>query len=116
MAVLVAIVAGAGIWRLRQGPGLATSPSEYVQITDFSDSATAPSLSPDGKMVTFIRGGESFLSRGQIYVKLLPNGESRQLTNVLERKYGPVFTPDGSRVAYTMVSPSGLGSWDTWTV
>ena len=32
-------------------------------------------------MVTFIRGGEFFLSRGQIYVKLLPNGESVRLTN-----------------------------------
>ena len=67
-------------------------------------------------MVAFIRGGEPFLSQGQIYVKLLPNGESRQLTNTEERKYGPVFTPDGSRVAYTRVSSSNLGSWDTWTV
>jgi serine/threonine protein kinase len=33
-----------------------TSPSEYIQITDFSDSASAPSLSPDGRMVTFLRG------------------------------------------------------------
>ena len=27
-------------------------------------------------MVAFIRGGDYFLSRGQIYAKLLPNGES----------------------------------------
>ena len=90
-----------------------TSPSEYTQLTDFTDSAVAPSLSPDGRMVTFIRGGESFLSRGQIYVKLLPNGESVRLTNDAGRKYGPVFTPDGSRIAYTQVISS---SWDTWTV
>ena len=32
-------------------------------------------------MVTFIRGGEFFFSAGQIYVKLLPNGESVRLTN-----------------------------------
>ena len=32
-------------------------------------------------MVTFMRGEDFFLSAGQIYVKLLPNGESVQLTN-----------------------------------
>ena len=64
-------------------------------------------------MVTFKRGGTSFLSPGQIFVKLLPNGESVQLTTSAGRKYGPVFTPDGSRVAYTQVDS---GKWDTWTV
>ena len=64
-------------------------------------------------MVTFKLGGTSFLSPGQIFVKLLPNGESVQLTTSAGRKYGPVFTPDGSRVAYTQVDS---GKWDTWTV
>ena len=64
-------------------------------------------------MVTFKRGDTSFLSPGQIFVKLLPNGESVQLTTSAGRKYGPVFTPDGSRVAYTEVA---AGAWDTWTV
>ena len=94
-----------------------TSAAEYTQITNFTDSAVAPSLSPDGRMVTFIRGGDSFLSAGQIYVKLLPNGESVRLTSGGGRKYGPVFTPDGSRIAYTDVSSSGTSTlWDTWTV
>src|SRR5207253_1407731 len=34
----------------------------YTQITDFTDSAVAPVLSPDGKMVAFIRGNTWFLS------------------------------------------------------
>jgi serine/threonine protein kinase len=87
---------------------------EYTQITDYADSARAPALSPDGRMLTFIRGGEYFQSRGQIYVKLLPDGEAKQLTNEPDLKYGPVFTPDGSRIAYTLLKPGG--SWDTWTV
>jgi len=89
-----------------------TSPSEYTQITNFNDSVSAPSLSPDGRMVTFKRGGDFFLSRGEIYVKALPNGESVPLTNDRGTKYGPVFAPDGSRVAYTRAG----GGWDTWTV
>ena len=94
-----------------------TSAAEYTQITNFTDSVVAPSLSPDGRMVAFIRGGDSFLSAGQIYVKMLPNGESVRLTSGGGRKYGPVFTPDGSRIAYTDVSNSGTSLlWDTWTV
>ena len=109
--VLLAI--GAGLFYLVKPKPQVTSPSEYVQLTNFTDSANAPSLSPDGRMVTFKRGGTSFLSAGQIFVKLLPNGESVQLTSTAGRKYGPVFTPDGSRVAYTQVDS---GKWDTWSV
>ena len=118
-AVLMAAltIAVIGVWRAGVGNSVASSipsPSEYVQLTDFADSAVAPSLSADGRMVTFIRGGEAFLSRGQIYVKLLPNGDSVRLTNDNDVKYGPVFTPDGSRVAYTRLGADV--SWDTWTV
>jgi Tol biopolymer transport system component len=116
-AVLVLVLLAAAAIYFNRTRVPVTTPSEYVQITDFADSAVAPSLSPDGKMVTFIRGGNPFLSRGQIYVKLLSGGESRQLTNDTNIKYGPVFTPDNSRVAYTrlIMSPTGT-SWDTWTI
>jgi eukaryotic-like serine/threonine-protein kinase len=116
LAVGLIGVAAAVLYRtFPRGP--VTRPSEYVQLTDFADSATAPALSPDGRMVTFIRGGEFFLSTGQIYVKLLPNGEAVQLTDDPRPKLGPVFTPDGSRVAYTLVDRTrDPVSWDTWTV
>jgi Tol biopolymer transport system component len=94
-----------------------TSPAEYVALTDFTDSATAPALSPDGKMVTFIRGGEAFLSHGQIYVQLLTGGPAVRLTSSTNRKFAPVFTPDGTRVAYSEVSRTPtLSSWDTLTI
>ena len=95
-----------------------TSSSDYVQITDLADeSAFSPSLSRDGRMVTFKVGEGFFLRRGQVFVKLLPSGESVQLTRDQNSKYGPVFTPDGTRVAYTQLetTPEGL-SWDTFTV
>jgi Tol biopolymer transport system component len=94
-----------------------TVPSEYIQLTDFTDSAVAPSLSADGRLVAFIRGGAAFLSTGQIYVKTLPNGEATRLTSSSNRKYAPVFSPDGSRVAYSEVARRGtVTGWDTWTV
>ena len=115
VATLVLLLAGVfavlSSWRPRPIGTL-----QYTQITDFSDTATAASLSPDGRMVTFIRGGPYFQSPrqiGQIYVKLLPNGEAVRLTNDTKPKFAPVFTPDGSRIAYSVVDD---GSWDTWTV
>src|SRR5262249_54070029 len=94
-----------------------TSSAEYAQLTSFTDGATAPALSPDGRMIAFIRGGDSFLSLGQIYVKILPNGESLRLTNGHEERYAPAFTPDGTRISYTQLDRSGpMLSWDTWTV
>ena len=114
-AIAAAVVAmlAAALFPLVKPAVPVTSPSEYTQLTNFTDSATAPSLSPDGRMVVFKRGEDSFLSSGDIYVKLLPNGEAVKLTTEPARRYGPVFTPDGSRIAYTQAT---AGSWDTWTV
>jgi serine/threonine protein kinase len=115
VAALMSIAALA-MFRSTSRSGPITSPSDYVQLTDLSDSAVAPSLSPDGRMVTF-KVGENFLGNGQIYVKPLPNGESVQLTSGPLAKYGAVFTPDGSRVAYTQLETTQEGlSWDTLTV
>ena len=109
VVTLVLLAGGAALFYFVKPSVAVTSPSEYMQLTNFSDSASAPSLSPDGRMVTFKRGGDSFLGPGQIFVKLLPNGESVQLTTSPGRKYGPVFTPDGTRVAYTNSGSRGSG-------
>lgn len=76
---------------------------QYTQITDFADSASAPALSPDGRMLAFIRGPEAFFTDAQIYVKTLPDGESRKVTDDTAWKYGPAFSPDGSQLAYTIL-------------
>jgi serine/threonine protein kinase len=89
--------------------------AEYESITRFPDSVTSASLSPDGRMVTFVRGPSTFYGPGQIYVKLLPDGEPEQLTHDGLSKMSPVFSPDGSRIAYTTVNPENFG-WDTWAV
>ena len=112
--ISVGVVAGTGALRVRDiSPRPVTSASQYVQLTDFTDSATAPAISPDGRLIAFIRGGGWFLSRGQIFVKQLPDGEPRQLTSDREMKLAPVFTPDSARVAYTR---AGAAGWSTWTV
>jgi DNA-binding winged helix-turn-helix (wHTH) protein/Tol biopolymer transport system component len=84
----------------------------YTQVTDFTDSAVAPALSPDGRMVGFIRGSRAFLTSDQIYVKMLPNGEARRVTDDDRPKYGLTFSPDGSQIAYTVLEPSGFSTYE----
>jgi serine/threonine protein kinase len=87
--------------KFRHEASSSLAPLHYEQITNFADSATSPALSPDGHMLTFIRGENTFLGPGEIYVKLLPNGEPVQLTHDGIRKMSPMFSPTADRIAYT---------------
>jgi serine/threonine protein kinase/Tol biopolymer transport system component len=89
------------------------TPHEYTQLTNFADSVAAPALSPDGRMLAFKRGESEFDGPGQIYVKLLPDGEPVQLTHDNLRKRYTEFSPDGSRIAYGAFAAAG---WETWVV
>jgi eukaryotic-like serine/threonine-protein kinase len=120
VAGAIAIIAGITvfgllIWpKLRRDATRSKEPLTFEQLTNFADSATSPALSPDGKMLTFIRGENTFLGPGQIYVKLLPSGEPVQLTHDELHKMSPVFFPSGDRIAYTAEVPSK--GMDTWAV
>jgi DNA-binding winged helix-turn-helix (wHTH) protein/Tol biopolymer transport system component len=100
--------------------GLLVSPSilitrkevAYEQITNLSDSAVAPALSPDGRIVAFIRGDEWFLTTEDIYLKWLPQGEPVRLTHDGRPKFAPAFSPDGSQLTYSSVEPS-KSAWST---
>jgi serine/threonine protein kinase len=110
-AVLLLAAIAIGIYGLRLARKPAPAPSEWVQLTNFADSATSPALSPDGRVLAFIRGSSTFFGPGQIYVKLLPDGKPVQLTHDDSLKMSPQFSPDGSRIAYT-VGPN----FDTWEI
>jgi DNA-binding winged helix-turn-helix (wHTH) protein/Tol biopolymer transport system component len=107
---VILMIASAAIYAsLRSRPGEV----RYTQITDFIDSATSPSLSADGRMVAFIRGNRGFLTGDQVWVKMLPGGASKRLTDDPRLKYNVAFSPDGSEVAYTVLESPG---WATYTV
>ena len=97
-------------WRSTREP-VGSPHLEYAQLTNFADSAVAPALSPDGRMLAFLRGNETFIGPAEIYVKLLPDGEPVQLTHDGRPKMGPLaFSPDGSRIVYS------ISATDAWTV
>jgi len=108
--VLLAVIAGTLVFRRANPPPLPAN-TQWEQLTYFTDSAVYPALSPDGRMLAFIRGNDSFHGPGQIYVKLLPGGEPFQLTHDSARKMAPSFSPDSTRIVYGVVGP-----WETWEV
>jgi serine/threonine protein kinase len=105
----------AGWWNWRRPPTLPGNTPRLQQITNFTAGdggagpvgASAPALSSDGKLLAFIHDSE-------IWVKLLPSGDPKQMTHDMSQKSDPAFSPDGSRIAYTSISPNN--SWDTWVV
>ena len=85
--------------------------AQFVQITEFTDSAVAPAISRDGRMVAFLRGNGGFLSSDEIYVKMLPDGEARRVTDDLRPKYGLAFSPDGAEISYTVLESSWFSTY-----
>jgi Tol biopolymer transport system component len=120
VAAGVALAAAAAlVWHETQGAITAPAAGSIVQLTDFPDSASAPVLSHDGRMVAFLRGSSYFLGSGDVYVKSLPNGEPVRLTNDVRLKYAPAFSPDDQRVSFTLLdveSADRSQGWETWTV
>ena len=113
-AATALVLVGISLWTARRPAPSPPLQREYPQITHFADSATSPALSTDGRLLTFIRGRNTFFGGGQIYVKALPDGEPIQLTSDKLAKMSPVFSPDNSMIAYTTVTSQFV--WDTWTV
>jgi DNA-binding winged helix-turn-helix (wHTH) protein/Tol biopolymer transport system component len=118
---LILLAAGTVAWlRAKRSPAPAASretsiqtasQNSLIQLTDFADSAVSPALSPDGRILAFIRGPDTFIGTGQIYAKLLPNSQPVQLTHDSLAKMSPQFSSNGSIIFYTVFDLSGFNTW-----
>jgi serine/threonine protein kinase/Tol biopolymer transport system component len=110
--MILLLSAGLLLW-MRHGRPATASRQEYTQLTYLSDSAASPALSPDGRMLAFIRGESASIGPGDVYLKLLPDGDPVRLTHDEHPKMGLAFSPDSSKISFTR----GEGSdWQGWTV
>jgi len=110
-AALLVLAAVGAYLAYRSSHGAPVVSKDWEQLTFFTDSVVYPTVSQDGRMLSFIRGNESFISLGEIYVKFLPDGQPVQLTHDGTHKLSPAFSPDGSVIAY-----SGVDPWNTFEV
>jgi serine/threonine-protein kinase len=66
-AAALAAVAGGATWTILRPKSSDSGPRlEYTQLTNFADSAVAPTLSPDGRMLAFIRSENTFEGPGDV--------------------------------------------------
>jgi len=113
VAAAAAVIGLAGVGWF-EWPRDAGDPALYTQVTNFTDAAVAPAVSPDGSTIAFIREVEPYYPiLGEVYLKRLPGGQSVQLTHDGLPKYGVAFSPDGSEVTYTLAT---RGQWNTMAV
>ena len=118
--LLAILLAGALAYKFRTV--ISSSPDRPVslrweQITNVTDSAQVPTVSPDGKMVVFIRGSNDFglsLNTGQLWLKVLGEDKVTQLTDTPQRKQTPEFSLDSNRIYFTQ--GENRFTWNTYEV
>ena len=97
-AVVLAALAGAAFWYLREN----RMPQEALQavpLTTYPGNESYPSFSPDGKQVAFVWNGEK-QDNYDIYVKLIGPGRPLRLTTDPALDIAPAWSPDGASIAF----------------
>ncbi len=72
------------------------------QFTQGEESATSPQFSPDGSYLSFISARNN---ERQVYKMHLNGGEAQKITSAENGVGSYSWSPDGSRIAYTMTDP-----------
>ena len=107
----VAIIAGALYWKVHT-PSAPTAPATPLVVRPFSNLSgerTMPAFSRDGNTVAFSWNGPAE-DNHDIWVKMVDSAEPLRLTSSPDFDTGPIYSPDGRRIAFTRFTdtPSGF--------
>ncbi|HEY7099478.1 MAG TPA: protein kinase [Terriglobales bacterium] len=103
------------IWRFPTGDNPAENVARGLRVTQQTGAVQTPSAGPNDKEIAYLSdtGGH-----GNIWIIDLQTHKSRQITFEQDPRVGigvPVFSPDGTRIAYVTRSPAGWNV-DQWLV
>ena len=87
--------------RLASGPA---AEQKRVALASDAGANAYPAFSPDGKRVAYSARGASKGEAFHVFVRTLPGGAPMQLTNGEWSDIGPVWSPDGARLAFLRIA------------
>lgn len=93
----IAFTALGDLWLLNMGD------PHPLRLTNDPFVKLQPAWSPDGRTLAYVsdRRGTGIMD---LYVRDMKSGAERRLTETVESLEGPVFSPDGTKIAVTMLS------------
>ena len=105
-----ALVAGLAVWKFAPTSAAHTD-MHFSAVTNFAGLQAEPALSPDGRSVAFVSNRDGNYN---IYVTLIHGGNLVEVTHDPNMKSRPMWSPDGTRLAYGRLNDSELP--DIWEV
>jgi Tol biopolymer transport system component/DNA-binding winged helix-turn-helix (wHTH) protein len=110
LMVVVAVVTGGLLyWRTHRKAEVLSF--RVVSLTSYAGQQDQAAFSPTGSSVAFVWTSPENGSRN-IFVKQIGNETTLRLTNARESEFSPVWSPDGTRIAFLAASEKGLGIYE----
>ncbi len=104
-----AVVYGVNIYKVAFDPETETVSGEPIPVTRQSTPVGSPDVSPDGKRLAVVSGG----NQEDLYILNTDGTDRRRLTNDTFKDRGPRWSPDGKRIAF--YSDRG-GKYAIWSI